>query len=93
MVERIAERISRAYADEEPFRVVVLIPLLPGFEGDVRESNGAVMRVQLHWEYCTICRSARSLMARLKHIPNLGDYLQFYSLRQHGITRELHPVT
>lgn len=93
MVEKLAERISRAHAAKKFFKVVVLIPLLPGFEGDVREERAAVMRIQLHWEYWTICRSSRSLHRRLAHIKDLGQYLRFYSLRQHGETPEKLPLT
>lgn len=85
-MEKIAERISRAYAAKKPFKVVVFIPLLPGFEGDVREEKSAVMRIQLYWEYWTICRSNKSLFKRLSHVKELDQYLQFYSLRQHGST-------
>jgi phospholipase D1/2 len=73
--------------------VVVFIPLLPGFEGDVREEKSAVMRIQLYWEYWTICRSSKSLFRRLAHISNLDQYLQFYSLRQHAATQEKLPLT
>jgi phospholipase D1/2 len=64
------------------------MPLLPGFEGDImNESSSSVMRVQLHWEYRTLCRSKSSLYKKLEHIPSLDDYLKVYSLRQHGITK------
>jgi hypothetical protein len=33
----LAERINRAYETKKPFKVIIFIPLLPGFEGDVRE--------------------------------------------------------
>lgn len=51
------------------------------------------MRIQLYWEYWTICRSSNSLYKRLAHIKNIDDYLQFYSLRQHGSTQEKVPLT
>jgi phospholipase D1/2 len=38
----------------------------------------------MHLQYHTICRGANSLMERLKHIENVGDYIQFYCLRTHG---------
>jgi phospholipase D1/2 len=49
IVEKLAERISKAHATKKPFKVVIFIPLLPGFEGDVREEKSAVMRIQLYW--------------------------------------------
>jgi phospholipase D1/2 len=37
-----------AHQWKEDFKVIIFIPLLPGFEGDVREPNSTVMRIQLH---------------------------------------------
>jgi phospholipase D1/2 len=89
----LAERINRAHTKKQPFKVFIFIPLLPGFEGDVREEKSAVMRIQLYWEYWTICRSTKSLYKRLSHIKDINNYLKFYSLRQHGCTTEKIPLT
>jgi phospholipase D1/2 len=89
----LAERISKAHREKKPFKVIIMIPLLPGFEGDVREDNSVVMRVQLYWEYWTISRSSHSLYRKLKHIANIDDYVKFYSLRQHGSTKDDLPLT
>lgn len=35
--EKIAERIRNAYHRKEKFKVIVMMPLLPGFEGDVTQ--------------------------------------------------------
>lgn len=35
--EKIAERIRLAYTNKEKFKVIVMMPLLPGFEGDVTQ--------------------------------------------------------
>ncbi len=35
--EKIAERIRLAYQKGQPFKVIVMMPLLPGFEGDVTQ--------------------------------------------------------
>jgi len=32
--ERIAQRIRRAYEKKQNFKVIVMMPLMPGFEGD-----------------------------------------------------------
>ena len=51
------------------------------------------MRVQLYWEYKTICRGKNSLYEKLSHIPNIDDYLKIYSLRNHGLIDNKNPVT
>ena len=70
-----------------------MLPLLPGFEGEVDDPNAAVMRVQLNWEYMTIARSKESLYARLSSIPDPSNYLQILSLRTHEFLDNITPVT
>lgn len=70
-----------------------MLPLLPGFEGNIEDNASSVMRVQLHWEYWTIIRSKKSLYRRLAHISNIDDYIKFYSVRAHGLSRDGEPLT
>ena len=67
--------------------MIVFIPLLPAFAGDMREGNAVWMQIQLHWEYMTICRGGGSLYEELEKDPNIDDpldWIEFYSLRTHG---------
>ena len=59
--EAIVSRIKRAITNDENFKVVVFLPLLPGFEGGIDEKRGNVMRIQLGWEYHTINRGPKSI--------------------------------
>lgn len=44
------ERINKAYREKQKFKVMIMMPLLPGFEGDItNETSSSVMRVQLYW--------------------------------------------
>lgn len=65
VVQALVDRILLAVSSKSKFRVVVVLPLLPGFEGHVESASSAVMKVQLHWEYKTICRGQNSLLQRL----------------------------
>jgi len=83
--EALIMRIKVAARNKEKFKVVVFVPLLPGFEGDV--GTASVLKVQLHWQYQTICRGEKSMYEVLKRDPNIKnpeDYISFYSLRTHG---------
>lgn len=80
----IIERINRAHVEEKPFKVIVVIPSLPGFDGELQKEESALVRVQVHYIYQTICRGASSIMKSLHFIKNLDEYIQFYSLRTHG---------
>lgn len=46
----LIERINKAYREKQKFKVMIMMPLLPGFEGDItNETSSSVMRVQLYW--------------------------------------------
>ena len=93
IAQALVERIKIAAALRENFKVIVMMPLLPGFEGRIEDSS--LLRVQLYWEYQTICRGLTSIYEQLKsdsNIVNVEDYISFYSLRNHGEIRGL-PVT
>jgi phosphatidylserine/phosphatidylglycerophosphate/cardiolipin synthase-like enzyme len=64
IAEALAERVTRAAKNKEDFKLVICLPLLPGFEGDILEKAGNVMRIQLGWLYHTLGRGQNSIMAR-----------------------------
>lgn len=95
VAKALVERIKAAARAHQPFRVIVVIPLLPGFEGNVDDPAASVLRVQLHWIYRTIIRSDTSIYNQLKADPNVGDpwkYISFHSYRNHSFLRS-RPVT
>ena len=91
--EALIKRIEMAIDLDEKFLVIVVLPLLPAFEGSVDDPSAAVLRVQLHWEYRTISRGKKSIYSRLREkTPNPEKYIRFFSLRTHEIISET-PVT
>lgn len=56
IVETLANRIIRARAERKTFRVVIVMPLLPGFEGYIGDPGATVLRIQMHWQYQAISR-------------------------------------
>jgi phospholipase D1/2 len=63
-----------------------MMPLLPGFEGDVGGITGNSLRAITHWNYASICRGKNSLISRLKDagIRDPFEYISFHSLRNHS---------
>ncbi len=51
------ERIKRAIERDEKFRVIILMPLIPGFAGELDDAEAILPRVILHWQYLTIYNS------------------------------------
>lgn len=76
------------------FRVYVVMPLLPAFEGDVGGASGNALRAITHWNYASMCRGKSSIIARLKAagVDEPSQYISFHSLRKHDILNGA-PVT
>ncbi|KAK3331901.1 hypothetical protein B0T19DRAFT_414182 [Cercophora scortea] len=89
MVNRIGDalvdRIMRAHQNDEDWRAVILIPLMPGFQNEVNEQDGTSVRLILQCQYRSICRGEHSIFGRLRDAGiEPEDYIQFFSLRQWG---------
>ena len=94
---KLRQRIEKAHQNKEKFRVMIIIPLLPGFAGTPQESS--TLQVILKFTYKSISRNdGLSLIERLKELldesnPDLfKEYIGFFSLRNHDILNGL-PVT
>ncbi|XP_064127727.1 phospholipase D2 isoform X1 [Loxodonta africana] len=92
--DEIVDRILKAHKQGQCFRVYVLLPLLPGFEGDISTGGGNSIQAILHFTYRTLCRGEYSILHRLKAAMGTAwrDYMSICGLRTHG---ELggHPVS
>ncbi|EHY58304.1 Phospholipase D1 [Exophiala dermatitidis] len=83
--DAIVERITRAAKNDEAWRAVILIPLIPGFQNTVEQEGGTSVRLIMQYQYRSICRGESSIFGRLKSVGiEPEDYIQFYSLRQWG---------
>ncbi|KAL6503364.1 Phospholipase D zeta 1 [Orobanche gracilis] len=83
ILEALYRRIMRAHNEKKCFRVIIVIPLLPGFQGGVDDSGAASVRAIMHWQYRTICRGNNSILHNLYNLvgPRMYDYISFYGLR------------
>ncbi|ROW10026.1 hypothetical protein VPNG_06490 [Cytospora leucostoma] len=83
--DALVDRIKRAYENDEDWKAVVLIPLMPGFQNTVAESEGTSVRLIMECQYRSICRGEASIFGRLRAAGiDPEDYIQFFSLRQWG---------
>lgn len=87
IAERLFEKIMRAVKENKVFRVFVVMPLLPGFEGDVGGTSGNAVRAITHWNYSSINRGQYSLISRLisAGVEDPFQYITFHSLRTHSV--------
>lgn len=91
---RREQKIDLNCREGKKFRVFVVLPLLPGFEGEVGGTSGTALHAITHWNYASICRGPDSIIGRLlEHgIEKPHEYITFHGLRNHS---QLHsePVT
>lgn len=81
--EALFKRILRAHKEEAVFRVYVVIPLLPGFEGELGTPSGKALHAITHWNYSSICRGKEAILNRLAEagVSKPEDYISFFGLR------------
>lgn len=86
VLETLYRRIMRAEKEKKCFRVIIIIPLLPGFQGGIDDGGAASVRAIMHWQYRTICKGPNSILQNLYDImgPKAHEYISFYGLRAHG---------
>ncbi|CAM8993160.1 unnamed protein product [Rhodiola kirilowii] len=94
VLEALYRRIMRAYSEKKSFRVIIVIPLLPGFQGGLDDGGAASVRAIMHWQYRTISRGHNSILHNLYDLlgPKTHDYISFYGLRAYGKLFEGGPV-
>ncbi|XP_071503724.1 phospholipase D1-like [Diadema antillarum] len=87
IADAVFERIMRAHRAGETYRVYVMMPLLPAFEGEVGTDAAGAIHAVLHWEYRAIYKGDNSLLQRLLKagVHNPDDYISFYGLRTHDV--------
>ncbi|KAG7398160.1 Phospholipase D [Phytophthora boehmeriae] len=86
ILQALVDRIERAVQRDEVFRVYVVMPLLPAFEGNIRSQELTNLHAVMHWQFATICRGRYSLFEALKGVTNNPEqYVAFFGLRKYGI--------
>uniref|UniRef100_A0AC34F7V6 Phospholipase n=1 Tax=Panagrolaimus sp. ES5 TaxID=591445 RepID=A0AC34F7V6_9BILA len=81
----ICDRIIKADRNGESFRLYIMVPLLPGFEGDIKNSQYSALLAVLHYTYLSISRGPHSLLECLKQagVEDPWKYISITGLRTH----------
>uniref|UniRef100_A0A3P8UTH7 Phospholipase n=1 Tax=Cynoglossus semilaevis TaxID=244447 RepID=A0A3P8UTH7_CYNSE len=84
--DAIIERIIRAHKEGKKYRVYVVTPLLPGFEGDITTGGGNAIQAVMHFNYRTMIRGEYSIISQLKREMDEQwmNYVSFAGLRTHA---------
>ncbi|KAG2355827.1 hypothetical protein BDR07DRAFT_1473986 [Suillus spraguei] len=80
IAKAIVQRIIRAAKDNRKFKVIVVIPELPGFAGDIK--NDSSLKIIMAAQYRTINRGGHSIYEEIRKAGyEPMDYIRFYHLR------------
>lgn len=86
ILQALTDRIELAVQNNENFRVYVVMPLLPAFEGNIRSQELTNLHAVMHWQFASICRGRYSLFSALKDVTDEPEkYVSFFGLRKYGI--------
>ncbi|KAI1276036.1 phospholipase [Xylaria sp. FL0933] len=81
----IVSRIVRAHSNRENFRVIVLMPAVPAFAGDLKSDGALGTRAIMEYQYNSINRGGHSIIESLQQngIDDWRRYIGFYNLRNY----------
>lgn len=80
----LVERIIRANREQQPFKIIVNIPSVPAFAGDLVDDAALGTRAIMEFQYFSICRGGHSIMEEVARAGvNPMDYIRFYNLRNY----------
>ncbi|KAF9309421.1 Phospholipase D1 [Podila horticola] len=79
----LTDRIIKAHKANEKFRVIVVLPLVPGFEGGINTPAATSVRMVMLSIYESICHGKNSIYGRLASagVVKPHKYISFYGLR------------
>lgn len=80
----IVDAVVRAAKENRKFRVIILIPAIPGFAGDLRDDAAAGTRAIMDYQYKSICRGEHSIFEQVKaQEVDPRKYIFFFNLRSY----------
>jgi phospholipase D1/2 len=80
----IVDAVVKASKEGRKFRVICLIPSIPGFAGDLREDAALGTRAIMDYQYKSICRGEHSIFGQIKKEGvDPKEYIFFFNLRSY----------
>ncbi|KAH6631507.1 hypothetical protein F5144DRAFT_648256 [Chaetomium tenue] len=80
----MVDAVLRAAKEGRKFRIIVLIPAVPGFAGDLRDDGAIGTRAIMDYQYKSICRGEHSIFGKIqKEGVDPTKYIFFFNLRSY----------
>ncbi|KAI1005222.1 hypothetical protein K3495_g2989 [Podosphaera aphanis] len=79
----IVERVVRAFREGQKFKVIIVIPAVPAFAGDLKAEDSLGTRAIMEFQHHSICRNGHSIIEKIEQagVPDAREYIRFYHLR------------
>ncbi|KAK3997401.1 hypothetical protein QBC44DRAFT_315974 [Cladorrhinum sp. PSN332] len=81
----IVDRIIRAHQNHDNFQIVILMPAVPAFAGDLKSEGALGTRAIMEFQYDSINRGGNSILETLRNsgVTDPHKYINFYNLRNY----------
>ncbi|VDP82932.1 unnamed protein product [Echinostoma caproni] len=85
IVDAIFLRIIRAHREGKPFRVFIILPLVPGFPGEFGNPTARSQHMIWHYTRLSLFSGEQALFPRLaRFVPDPNDYVSVCGLRNYA---------
>ncbi|KAF1936713.1 phospholipase-like protein PldA [Clathrospora elynae] len=80
----MVDAIVSAAKEGRNFKIIIVIPAIPGFAGDLRENAAAGTRAIMDYQFKSICRGEESIYGRVRaQSVDPEKYIFFFNLRSY----------
>lgn len=80
----IVDAVVRAGKEGRKFRVIIVIPAIPGFAGDLRDDAAMGTRAIMDYQYKSICRGEHSIFEQIRaQDVDPTQHIFFFNLRSY----------
>lgn len=91
--QAMVEAVVRAAQEGRKFRIIVVIPAIPGFAGDLRENAASGTRAIMDYQYKSICRGENSIFGQIKKQGvDPTQHIFFFNLRSYDRLNKTHAI-
>lgn len=89
----MVEAVVRAAKEGRKFRIIIIIPAIPGFAGDLRENAASGTRAIMDYQYKSICRGEHSIFGQIKKEGvDPTQHIFFFNLRSYDRLNKTHAI-
>lgn len=90
----IVDAVVRAGKEGRKFKIIIVIPAIPGFAGDLRDNAASGTRAIMDYQYKSICRGEHSIFEQIKaQGVDPTEHIFFFNLRSYDRLNKTPAIT